>query len=360
MKIVVNSKELLKKVQNVSGIIGNNPLIPILETILVESDGEVTYITASDLATTVVDKINVKAEKGSFCIPSKILLDVLKNMPEQPIELHINEIFECTLKASKLNYKIAGENPKDFPKPKTIDGKEFSLKSDILLNAINTVSFACSTDDLRPAMTGMLIKGDGSNINFVGIDGFKMVEVCNDIDGIEISAIVGKKQLNILKSILPNGIDLSIIISDKNISFNFCDIIVIGRLIDEKFPDYKHVIPKNDKNLELNRIELLQSLKRLSLFSNKTTHMVKFLLTKNSLVISSQDLNYNNSGHETIDINFSCNFEIGLNAKQLLEILPNVKGDIINMSFSEPNRAVLISGSVNGELFLTMPVMLVV
>lgn len=358
MKININSKELQKKVQAVSGAIHPNPIIPILENVLIESDGEVIEITGSDLNNTVITKLELKADKGSFCIPSKLLLDVLKNLPEQPIEVQVNEKFECTIIVGKSKYKIACENTINFPKIPALEGKEIVLKSDILLNAINTASWACSTDELRPSMTGMLFEGNGECIDFCALDTLKLVHITNPIADIEIKAIIGKKQLNILKSILPLGLDVSIFVTDKNISFKFGEIEIIGQVINEKYPPYKSVIPKADKNLELNKQELINSIKRVSLFSNKTTNMVKFSISETELIITSEDLDYSHEGSETIDISFLHNFEIGINAKHLLEILPNVKGELITASFSESDKAILIKGSADNELFLTMPVML--
>jgi DNA polymerase-3 subunit beta len=207
-------------------------------------------------------------------------------------------------------------------------------------------------------MTGMLFEGDGESLNFVAVDGFKLVEITNPITSVEIKVIVPKKQLNLLKSNLSIGIDVDVVVSDKNISFLFNDFTIIGRIIDERFPDYRNAIPKNEKYLELDKLILIQSLKRISLFSNKTTNLVKFAITENQLVISSQDLDYNHKGDESFDITSMHELNIGLNAKTLLELLQNVKGDVITMAFSEPNRAVLITGSASNELFLTMPVML--
>lgn len=367
MKININSKELQKKVQAASGVIGQNPLIPILENVLIESDGETIKLTGSDLHTTAITTINLKAEKGSFCIPSKLLLDVLKNLPDSPIELEMKQtlsedgktkLFNTILKSGKSKYKIACENPSDFPLPKVSEGKEIVISSDILLNAINTISWACSSDDFMPEITGMLFQGNGTELNFVATDTRKLIEIVNDINGIEINAIVGKKQLNVLKSVLSFGLDVSVFVSDKNISFKFGEIEIIGQLIDEKYPTYRNAIPTNDKNLEVNKQDLINSIKRVSLFSNKENNMVKFSINESELAITSEDTAYNNEGLEIIDVVFLHHFEIGVNSKHLLEILQHVKGDVITMSFSEPNRAILIKGSAENELFLNMPVML--
>jgi DNA polymerase-3 subunit beta len=370
MKFVVSSSELVKNLSNISGVIVPSPLVPILENFLFELDATNLVVTASDMQTVMVaDFLVDSSDKVSVAIPAKLLMDTLKSLPEQPISVNINsDTFGVEIITSNGRFKIAGENPMDFPKPPQVN-KNFNIELDshILASAINNTLFATSSDDLRPAMTGVYIDIQEENTTFVATDGHRLIRYRReDIKSTTpTTMILPRKALNLIKISLPsNNVTVITEFSNSNAFFSFGNIKLICRLIDERYPDYENVIPKaNPHRMTIERSKFLSSLKRIAIFSNKTTHQIRLKITADELTISAEDLDYSNEAVEKIACEYvGENMEIGFNAKFLAEMLGNISSSTITMELSLPNRAGLIIPSDKEEnediLMLVMPVML--
>jgi DNA polymerase III subunit beta len=370
MKFVVSSSELVKNLSNISGLIGPNPLVPILENFLFELDKTSLTITASDLQTVMVADLIVDSEDTvAVAIPAKLFMDTLKSLPEQPITVNISgETFGIEIVTSNGRFKIAGENPMDFPRAPQVN-RSFSIELDshILGAAINNTLFATSTDDLRPAMTGVFIDITEENTTFVATDGHRLIRYRReDIKSATATTmILPRKALNLIKSSLPSEVvPVTTEFSSSNAFFSFGNIKLICRLIDERYPDYENVIPKNNPNkMVIERSKFLSSLKRIAIFSNKTTHQIRLKITADELTISAEDLDYSNEAVERIPCEYTGeSMEIGFNAKFLAEMLSNISASNITLELSLPNRAGLIIPDAKEDnediLMLVMPVML--
>ncbi|HQV77774.1 MAG TPA: DNA polymerase III subunit beta [Chitinophagales bacterium] len=369
MRFVVSSSQLLKNLQKISGVISTNTVLPILEDFLFDIDNDKLNITATDLDTTMSVSMEVDSKESfKIAIPARILLDSLKALPEQPITIAVDDTtnsIEITTDNGK--YKLSGENSADFPKEPIADEVEnVRLASSILNTGINKTLFAVSNDELRPAMTGVLFQLDENGITFVATDAHKLVKFNrNDISGATASFIVPKKALNLLKSIVPNNeSEVLVQFNKSNAFFSFDNIQLICRLIDAKYPDYNAVIPKENPNLlTVQKDDFFSSLKRTSIFSNKTTHQVVLKMSGSELTVSAQDLDFSNEASEKLSCEYLGNaMEIGFNAKFLLEMLSSLDSTDINIELSTPNRAGIIRPSIKEEnedlLMLVMPVML--
>jgi len=370
MKFIVSSSVLLKQLSGINGVITTNPVVPILENFLFEiNDGTLT-VTASDLQTSMITELEVESkESGSIAVPAKILLETLKNLPEQPVTFSIDEeTYSIEISSDNGRYKLAGENATDFPKVPTVtDDFSVTLSTDVLGSAINNTIFATSNDELRPAMTGVYMNLTDTNTTFVSTDGhrlirYRRVDVASDNGN---AIIIPRKALNLLKSTLPSeNTDVSIEFNVSNAFFKFGNIKMICRLIDERFPDYENVIPAdNDNKMVIDRSELLSSLKRIAIYANKTTHQVRLKITGSELQISAEDLDFSNEANERLSCEHDGgDIEIGFNAKFLVEMLSNLDTDKIEMLLSEPNKAGLIMPQDKDDnediLMLVMPVML--
>lgn len=370
MKFIVSSAELLKRLSNINGVITTNPVVPILENFLFEINDGLLTITASDLQTSMITEIDVEAkEDGSIAVPARILMDTLKNLPEQPVTFTIDsETYSVEINSDNGRYKLAGENATDFPKVPTVsDAYNVDMSTDVLSSAINNTIFATSNDELRPAMTGVYVKLDETNTTFVATDGhrlvrYRRVDVASDTG---MAIIIPRKALNLLKSTLPS--ENSNVIVEYNASnayFHFNNIKMICRLIDERFPDYENVIPTdNPIEMRIDRNELLGSLKRISIYANKTTHQIRLKITGSELSISAEDLDFSNEAKETLACEHDGeDIEIGFNAKFLVEMLGNLYSKEVMLQMSAPNRAGLIVPAEKDDnediLMLVMPVML--
>ena len=371
MKFIVSSSVLLKQLSAINGVVSTNPIVPILENFLFQLDSNLLTVTASDLQTVMITELQVESsDKGAIAIPAKLLLDTLRGLPEQPIALKVDgETFGIEIVSDNGRYKLSGENPIDFPKIPSVN-RAFSveLSSNALSHAIAYTIFATSTDELRPAMTGVFLQLGAEHATFVATDGHRLIRYRRfDVkSAVDTTMIIPRKALNLLKACLPSeSVPVKAEFSQANAFFSFANIKMVCRLIDERFPDYENAIPTNNPNvLTISRGEILNSLRRISIYSNRTTHQIRLKLTPpNELVISAEDLDYSNEANERLLCEYNGDeMEIGFNAKFLIEMLNNVNSNTLSFELSAPNRAGLVvpldKESDEDILMLVMPVML--
>ena len=368
MNFIVSSSYLLKNLSSISGVITSNPVVPILENVLFEIENGNLLITASDLQTSVMVELQVESkENGSVAIPAKILIDTLKNLPEQPVTFSIDENnYNIEINSDNGRYKLAGENSADFPKvPEISDGYSFTVNANTLALAIGNTIFSTSTDELRPAMTGVFFRLSSNSCTFVSTDGHRLVKyIRTDISGDEVDhdMIIPRKSLNLLKTIIPSDDknDINIEFNASNAFFSNDNIKLVCRLIDERYPDYENVIPSDNSNsIEVDKSEILSSLKRISIYANKTTNQVRLKVSGSEILISAEDLDFSNEANERISCEHDGDdIEIGFNAKFLIEILSNIHSGKVIFKLSEPNRAGLVlPEDIEDEEDLTMLVM---
>ncbi len=370
MKFIVSSSYLLKQLSSVNGVITTNPVVPILENFLFEITEGTLTITASDLQTSMITELEVEAkEDGSIAIPAKILLETLRNLPEQPVTFSIDaDTYSIEINSDNGRYKLSGENATDFPKVPTVsDGYAVNMSSGVLGQAINSTIYATSNDELRPAMTGVYVKLDKTNTTFVATDShrlirYRRVDIASDMAH---SMIIPRKALTLLKSTLPSeNTNVNLEFNASNAFFSFNNVKMICRLIDERFPDYENVIPSDNQNtMNINKGEFLSSLKRIAIYANKTTHQVRLKITGSELMISAEDLDFSNEANERLSCEHDGeDIEIGFNAKFLIEMLNNLDAKDIVLKLHAPNRAGIILPADKDEnediLLLVMPVML--
>lgn len=369
MNFVISSASLLKHLQSISGVLSTSNTLPILDNFLFEiTDGRLT-VSASDLETTMRTSLNVEAnEEGKIAIPAKLLLDVLKNLPDQPCTFIVNkDNFSIEIAYDNGKSKMVGYNGDDFPKtPELENANSIKISGEIVSTAINKTLFATGVDDLRPVMSGVFCQFSPEDITFVATDAHKLVRYTRtDSQASGSSAfILPKKPLNLLKSNLTGDEEVQLEYNDSNVVFTFNDIVLICRLIDGKYPNYEAVIPKENPNvLVIDRQQFLSSIKRVSIFANKTTHQIKLKLAGSELSLSAEDIDFSNEANERLTCNYSGeDMEIGFNSRFLMEMLNNLDTNEVKLEMSEPSRAGLLMPSEAAEnediLMLVMPVML--
>ncbi|GAA4349956.1 DNA polymerase III subunit beta [Hymenobacter saemangeumensis] len=371
-KFIVSSSALLKALAPLAAVITNNPVVPILENFVFHiEDGKLT-LTASDLEVFVVTSLPVEAGKGdvfSICVPARILSDVLKQLPDQPITITVDlDENRVQIQTANGRYKLAAEDASQYPrKPEPGSRPLLELPSSVLQRAISKTRFAISTDELRPAMCGVLVQLTRTQLTFVATDGHRLLRYRRtDLGaGEERNLIIPRKAWNLLKNLLPS--DATIVatqFSQSQAFFTFNQYQVMARLIDERYPDYENVLPVSNPNvLLINRTELLQAVRRCALVSNKMTHQVRLKLADAELTISAEDLDFSNEGTETL----ACQYDgdamtIGFNAQFVQECLTNLDSEEVTLSMNNPDRAGLLAPTQaqQGEdvLMLVMPVML--
>ncbi|CAN5791080.1 DNA polymerase III subunit beta [soil metagenome] len=369
MKFIVSSSLLLKQLQQINGVIQSNNVLPILEDFLFEIDKNKLTVTATDLETVMRIQLEVEAkEPGRVCVPAKILMDSLKNLPDQPLTFNIDKNYAIELTSDSGKYKVMGENPDNFPKePAADNATTFNMSSTGLVTAINKTLFAVSTDDLRPAMTGVFFELMIDGLQCVATDAHRLVKYKRtDVSCPEAHTfIVPKKPLNLLKAALPDNED------ELTISYNNNHLFVAHgttqlscRLIDARFPDYKVVIPAdNPYKMVVTKSDFQQALRRVSIFSNKSTNQVALTITGSQLQLAAQDIDFSFEGNERMACQYTGeDMSIAFNAKFLIEMLNAADTPEVVMELSSSTKAGILKPTEQGEgedlMMLVMPLML--
>ena len=373
MKFIVSSDLLYRNLSAISGVMGTNSTMPILDNFLVTIEGNQLKLTASDLESTmtsVIELDNVEGE-GSVAVPAKILLETLKLMPDMPLVFAIDDENNI-LKFSSANgeYGAPCFPIDEYPVVKPIEEpKSFDIRASVLQRAISKTIFATGNDELRPNMMGVLCELAADNITFVATDAHKLVRYRNEeVKTAEFSSfILPKKPIAHLKNILGNADTVHVDYSDNthHIRFAFGTFELYSSLKEGKYPNYEAVIPKENPNvLTIGRDEFLKSLRRLDNYSSQSTFQVRLSLGETGLNLTAEDMDFSYKGAENIQCEYQGEpMEIGFNSRFLREMIENIDADNIQMSFSKPQRAALISPTVQHDvnedvLMLIMPVML--
>lgn len=360
----------MKQLQVLGGIINNNNTLPILDNFLFNLNNNDLTVSASDLETTISSKLEVEStDIGKVCIPAKLLLETLKTFPEQPLTFTVEDNNTIEISSNHGKYALAYANAEDFPNVVELkDPSATVIQGDVLATAISKTIFASGNDDLRPVMSGVFFQFSTENLIFVATDAHKLVKYTRD----DISAsqtaefIMPKKPLNLLKSILGGSEDdVTIEYNESNAKFSFDNTEMICRLIDGKYPNYEAVIPKENPNkLLIDRNQFLNSVRRVSIFSSKSTHQIRLKIAGAELNISAEDIDYSNKAEERLTCDYQGDdMQIGFNSRFLTEMLNNLTSDEVSLEMSLPNRAGILTpvdGLDDGETvtMLVMPVML--
>ena len=370
MKFIVNSTALLRELQKLNGVISSSNTLPILDNFLFNISNNQMSIVASDLETTMMSSISVEADvDGKITIPARILIDTLKTFSNQPLTFIVDtNTFGIEMSSELGNYKLAGQNADEFPKIPTLQSSSSTtIKGEVLGNAINKTLFASGNDELRPVMSGVFCELSSEQTTFVATDAHKLVrhsrtDVKTDNTA---SFILPKKPLTILKNNIGDDSDVTLEYNETNALFSFGNITIICRLIDGKYPNYEAVIPKENPNkLTIATATLLSSIKRVSIYANKTTHQIRFKVAGSELQITSEDLDFANKAEERLSCQYEGeDMEIGFNSRFMLEMLNNMGAESVVLELSAPNRAGILvpeEPENDGEdvLMLVMPVML--
>ena len=372
MKFIVSSTALLSHLQAISRVINTKNSMAILDNFLFRLEGNALTMTASDQETTMTTTIEVlEAEgQGLFAVSAKILLEPLKELPDQPLTFEINdENLEIFLYFQNGKYNFIGVNGDEYPQksPLSDTAKTFSISSQVLLNGINRTIFATADDELRPIMNGICMDIHPEDIVFVASDSHKLVRCKNDSvqSGIQASFILPKKPANLLKNILPKEAgDVTVSFDDKNACFTLSNFVLNCRLIEGRYPNYASVIPQNNPNrLIIDRALFTNVLRRVSVFADAALGLAKLQLKNGELVVSTENKDYSISAEEKVACNYTGDdLTIGFKASFLIEILNNISATEVLVELSDPTRAGVILPLENKEnedlLMLLMPMML--
>jgi len=374
MKFVVSSTDLLGHLQAVSRVISSKNTLPILDNFLFRLDGNELEITASDLESTLITKMTLEntSDSGSIAVPARILTDTLKEFPEQPLTFEIdNEKLSVVINSENGKFTVVGQNAGDFPQMPSIKQDQkatIEVPAEVLYSGINKTLFATADDELRPVMNGVYVELATDNLTFVASDAHKLVrykrsDAKADTDS---SFILPKKPASLLKNVLPKEENpVTIEFDEKNAFFSMTEYKLVCRLVEGNYPSYNSVIPTDNPNkLSIDRVEFYNTLKRVSVYSNQASNLVKLALTGNQITVSAQDIDFSISAYERLNCQYEGDdMEIGFKSTFLIEILSNLSSTDVVVELSDPTRAGIMLPAVSENddedvLMLLMPMMI--
>ncbi|MCK9206029.1 MAG: DNA polymerase III subunit beta [Salinivirgaceae bacterium] len=349
MNFIISSSSMLHHLQAVSRVISSKNTLPILDNFLFQLKDNELIVTASDLETTLVTRIPLESsnETGEVAIDAKRITTILKEFPEQPLTFNIDkDTLTVDIISENGKFSIMGQNSADFPQLPEIKKNvhSVSLTAEVLLQGVSKTLFAASDDELRPVMTGINIELSADQLTFVASDAHKLVRYRRtDVKASEeASFILPQKPAGLLKNILPkDNSAVNLQFDAKNALVEFNGYKLICRLVEGNYPNYEAVIPKENPNkLTIDRLDFYNSLRRVSVFSNQASNLIKLSLTANQLTVSAQDIDFSISAHERVKCQFEGDdMEIGFKSLFLIEILANLASADVVMNMSDPTRA---------------------
>ena len=372
MKFTVSSSSLLSLLATTGKVINSKNTLPILDYFLMELKDEELKVTTSDLETTLVGTIQVDnvEQEGIVAAPAKLMLDVLKECSEMPLTLEVNESnWEINISWSTGHSSVPGANPVSYPQTHELSESktEVSLDVDVLVNGINKTLFATAVDELRPVMNGVYFNLDEAELTCVATDAHKLVKHTVECAcGVKAAFILPKKPANLLKNLLlkEEG-EVKMTFDQKNVVFELSSSKLVCRLIEGAYPNYNVVIPQaNPNKLLVDRVGLLNAIKRVAVCSNPTTNLIRLDIANNKVVLAAQDVNFSISANETL----ACSYEgapitIGFKSTFLVEILTNLETPTILVELADSTRAgvykpVYDDVQSSATLMLLMPMMI--
>lgn len=372
MKFVVSSSEFLAHLQTIGRVINSKNTIPILDSFLFTLDEEVLTIKASDSETTLVTSIRVADAEGSgvFAIPAKMLIDPIRQLPEQPLSIEINDQnLEVFIFFQNGRYNLIGQSGETYPQSPAVKENNITLnmKVEELFSGVLKTLFATGEDELRPVMSGIFFDINQESLTFVSTDSHKLVRyrkngICSPVKS---SFILPRKPANMLKTILPreDG-EVMIQFDDRNAYFIFSNYRMVCRLIEGRYPNYNAVIPQSSPyKLIVDRQLLIAALRRVSFFASQSTNLVKLQILPNQIKISARDIDFSTAADESVVCQYDSEpINIGFKASLLIDTLNNLSSNEVCLELTDASRAGVITplDQTAGEEHLTilMPMLL--
>jgi DNA polymerase-3 subunit beta len=370
MKFSVLQKDLLEALLTIQGVVPTRSTAPILENILIEAKDNVLKLTGTDLEVSITTeaKASSVSDQGAIALPARVITEMIRSLPDIEIQFDLEENNRVKIITNQGKYQIAGIPKDNFPEmPSFSQEKRIEVENSLLKRMFSKTIFAVSSEELRPALMGVFIQIMGDEFRMVATDGHRLSKIIDKsfrYDGEATRMIVPPKAVQIaLKNLAEEG-KTTLIMEENGLAFIFDSTVLYTRLVEGEYPDYERVIPRdNDKQLIVDKAQLIASVKRVSLFSSALTHQVRFSISSGKLEICSEDVDIGGEAREEISADYSADaMEIGYNAQYLIDIMKHIDSDEVMFHLNNPVRAALITPVTQEEnesfLMLIMPIKL--
>lgn len=362
MKFKVDKEILLSGIQTVQNIITPKTALPILSNILLESQSDGLRLTATDLDIGISCVIPVDIqEQGAITIPAKRLSDIIKELPSDDVLLTTKKNNLVVIETESCQFKIMGVSREEFPKlPEFKDKEVVKIEQPVLQEMLKLTSFAVSFDETRYILNGILLKISKNNLVLVATDGKRLAmfekKISQTVEK-DINIIVPIKTIQELNRNLKDEGSVSLILGSNQVLFDLGRVVIISRLIEGEFPDYKQVVPAPSENkMRIEREKFLLAVKRAALLSTQDYQAVKLELFKNKLVVSKSTPDIGESREETAVEYQGKEMAIGFNPGYLIDVLKNLSGGQIDFELTDSEKPGVIRA--NGYVYIVLPMRL--
>ena len=368
MKLTIDKNTLFKSLSHVQSIVEKKNTLPILSNILIEAKENSLILSATDMDISITEKLNCNIiESGSTTVSAHTFYDIIRKLSDaSEIEIICNDGKLISLRSGKSKFSLGCISKEDFPIIE-IDNleTEITIDSQKLLKLIEKTRFAISNEETRYFLNGIYFHKKNNDkkdlLSLVATDGHRLAKIdfefkenSKEIPGV----IVPKKTVNELyKLLLDCDGQIKISLDSNKIIFYIKDSILISKLIDGSFPDYRRVIPNDNNNiLKINRQNFSFAVDRVSTITSDKSPVIKFKLFKNLMNMSSVNSENGTATEDIITEYSGQEIEIGFNSKYILEMINNLDDEIIILSFKDSSSPVIATEESNPNLiYVLMP-----
>ncbi len=330
MKFFITKEAFLDALQQVQHVVSNRATLPILSNVLIEAVGGKLRLTATDLDVGVSGSVEAQVEKeGSTTLPVKRLVSIIRELPASEVEISVDSKSHASIKSGPSFFKIIGLGEDEFPPlPKFEEANEFKIEQSVLLDAIKKTSYAISTDETRYVLNGIYVSFRGGKMTFVATDGRRLAMVENDLEypaSHETDIIIPSKAVNELQRLLGSDGEVVVKLSGNQISFEINDSIIVSKLIEGNYPNYKQVIPGEKKErITINREEFLSTVRRVSLLTSESSNSVKLSFSKGNIDVQANSKDIGEAKEPVVADYDGEDFAIAFNPEFLMAPLKNL------------------------------------
>ncbi len=365
MRLSTSKSELQSALQKLSKATPTRSTLPILNCVLFQVEENKTTLRSTDLEITIIIDLPASVEEvGSAAIPLQTLLNITNELPESRIGISIDPELNVELITDTGKYDLKAKPADEFPAPPDVDSRQaFSIDPDKMLSIIDKTLFAVSRDELKPSLTGVFFRVGDDKLVTVSTDGHRLVRYINhEYSGGEFKGdvIVPRKFLSLTKALLTKDDSTEFWMGENHMTVSIGKDTIYTRVIDERFPDYESVIPTdNEKTFTTSVSELLGAVKRVSIFSNKSTHQIALRLNSEKNVITTEDPEKASKAQEELSGEFNGeDIVIGYNATYLKDLLVHLSCETVTIRLkSSISAALFVPETVEENTDLTMLLM---
>lgn len=348
MKFNVSSKAFYNAVSAVSKVINSKNALSILDNFYIRLEGETLTITGSDQENALTATLAVTGVKGegSLCLGARRLVELLKELPDQGMEVKVNDdTLEVQLSYASGHYSfvgIPGDQYPQFEADTTGDAITFSIATEQMIAGLDNTMFAVSTDEYRQIMQGVLMDVAPESITFVATDTRKLVRYTDrrTATGVQGSCVIPAKPASVIKNVFSKEESLTFVMNSRNAVIKSEHFTLQCTFLNGNYPDYNRVIPRNNTQvLTVDRVSLLNAVRRVGIFVEVDGGLEKFRITSDNILIKSNDPSLCTSAREQVPCSFTGEeLTIGFSANYLVEILNTLSGSEVIVNLGDSGR----------------------